>query len=178
MSANRLLDLKLKCIFEFTELDHARAGQPVNTTATSLDDGKVIANESTSKPSSGRSNTSSSTTSNTSSSKDTYVNANDMSTANDFDSTAVSIKPSSQYTSNQKNTTTPAAAVAANTNNNNNSTTSSTAASRLEKNDNTLNELKQLKQENDSLKKEVARLKVTRLLSASNANVDFIFYFH
>lgn len=124
MPATRLLDLKLKCIFELTESDQQRLQSQQQ--AVGNDTTTIKSNESGVK-SSGKS---ASNVSSSSISKDTFVQA-----ASDFDSTYV-----------QKT-------AAANT-------TAAPVSSRLDKNDNTLNELKLLRQENDNLKKEVARLKV------------------
>lgn len=111
--------------------------------------------------------TSTTSSSSFSTAKDNFVQASDMHST-DFDSNYNPQKSSSSTTSG-------AAAAATNnqnTNNNNNANTHSTstlvssaaattnASSRLDKNDNTLNELKLARQDNEMLKKEVARLKV------------------
>jgi hypothetical protein len=159
--ASRLLDLKLKCLFEFNESDQAKLSNSSSTAAGGADkiEKSSSMRTSTSKP------------------NETYVQASDLH-SNDFESTYSSTSKQ-QAAANQQ-----LANANLNTNSNNSSASSATsvaasqssaavaaafstassnlisAASRLDKNDNTLNELKLLRQENDSLKKEINRLKV------------------
>ena len=150
MPANRLLDLKLKCIFDFTEaeqqkLQHLQQQSDQSTTIATSQQQPAPA-QAQQQQKQAANTTSSSVASNKSSTKAAFNNAaadsNDSHGANDFES-----MPSIAH-SNAQSTTNKSAAGA-----------SATGISR-EKNDNILNELKLAKQENEALRKEINRLKV------------------
>ncbi len=144
--ASRLLDLKLKCIFDFTEAEQSRLPNlqhvSESTILPSSKEGTTPKSDSQKQSHS----TSASTNLNQSATKansiDTFTTAVDVSHGNDFDSSLVKQK--------LLNTSNP----------NTNSPNSNNANIRPEKNDNTINELKLLKQENEMFKKEITRLKV------------------
>lgn len=161
LPANRLLDLKLKCIFEQTETGQTRAvdqQQKVDNVGTpsvsSSSSNTAVTNSATIR--NANNNNSNSLSNQQSSPSPVQSNkatrqTDDYQTASstDFDSTRSS-QVGSQLNSTVVNNT------------NSNTTSSSTTASRLDKNDNTLNELKLLRNENDKLKKEIERLKVSK----------------
>lgn len=152
VSNSRLLDLKLKCIFELTESDQQRLQQQQQQGGG---ESKQQQQQDTSKlsASSTASKSSVSSSSFSTANKENFVQA----TA-DFDSSS---SHQQQQTYAQKASTVPAnspatvaaAATTATT------TLGSGGSSRLDKNDNAINELKWLKQENERLTREVARLK-------------------
>jgi hypothetical protein len=166
--ASRLLDLKLKCLFEFTEAEQLKLSQlqPVNDSTVIPPQKNDRTQSSTAKNDTQQQQQHSSSTSSqqptktpstSSRSSDIYSTANSdsqqtSSSTNDFDS---NIK-TSNYTTGSTNP---------NINNNNNSpynnnnSSSISSNARPEKNDNTINELKLVKQENEFFKKEINRLK-------------------
>jgi hypothetical protein len=140
--ATRLLDLKLKCIFDFTEAEQSRLPnlQQVSesTVIPSSKEGS-ISKADTHKQQSHSTSTSSNLSMSQGGTKGNSDNFSTAADSNDFDSSIVK-----QKILNISNTNSP-----------NNS------SSRPEKNDNTINELKLLKQENEMFKKEITRLKVS-----------------
>lgn len=171
VSASRLLDLKLKCIFEFTEaeqqklsLQHQQNEQQNQTQSNSSNLASVTATEKTLD-----STTVTSTNVPTQKPKQTsqppqqqpsqsagkhatagagkgYSNANDVySNATDTHTAGADFESTLNHTPTVINTTSKP--------------TVNAAPARQDKNDNLLNENKQMKEENDYLKKEIARLK-------------------
>lgn len=184
ISASRLLDLKLKCLFEFTEAEQQRLSQltpqtqndsvSVQTVSTKFDTASSQQSEqiqaqqppkksATSSSSSAATTTTNSTSNKSNSNTNNPYNNNTSSldqtndqtgVANDFESFNKTTSANNKTLVN--NTTlipnTP------NTNTNNTNTNTITSAN-TNKNDNLVNELKQSRQENESLKKEISRLK-------------------
>lgn len=161
ISTERLLDMKLKCVFEFTEAEQQRlqhltpqSDQSMTTSTTNQSVGsKQLGNTSNistvtstlNKPQSQQQQQQ-----NVSKAK-TLNNDDDDSTVNGFESmssisnTTSSAGTINRTTVNNATTSTPSTAVVGNV--------------AREKNDNVLNELKLYKQENEVLKKEINRLK-------------------
>lgn len=175
VSASRLLDLKLKCIFEFTEaeqqklsLQHQQNEQQNQTQTNSSNLASVTATEKTLD-----STTLTSTIASTQKPKQTNqlatsqppqqqpsqsaskhaVTGKAYSNANDVYSNAADTHTAAADFDSILNHNTPAVI------NNLTKPIVNTAPARQDKNDNLLNENKQIKEENDHLKKEIARLK-------------------
>ena len=151
--ASRLLDLKLKCLFEFTEAEQQKLSQQHQQQQQSEQHQQPQQQNQTINNSSNLASV-------------TAINT----TTNEFletTSTAVPVAPISKVSTKQP-VQTAKQATKPNQNDddfvsaplNKTNTTNSAAAIRHDKNDNLLNELKLTKEENDSLKKEIARLKV------------------
>jgi hypothetical protein len=151
ISPTRLLDLKLRCVFEYTEQEQqklvqqqqqftneqqpAQPQQPPQQQQQqqlSSNQSKSNVNRPSSLQSANRSN------------NDAYVSAsNEQHNASDFDSTTIAAPAKTFTTSAGGNTL-----------------SSSPASLRQDKNDNVLNEIKLIRQENEQLKKENRILKV------------------
>jgi len=156
VSSSRLLDLKLKCLFEFTEAEQQKLSQQhqqneqqnqtqntsnlasvtaVNTTTNNILE-TTSNNQTTKKQATNIQLPVSKHTTRLSNATDVYSNASEQQSSTDFDSTTNTVSNSTK-TSSSANAT----------------------AARQDKNDNLLNELKLTKEENESLKKDNARLK-------------------
>ncbi len=170
MSASRLLDLKLKCLFEFTEAEQQKLSQQHQqqqqqqqqneqqnqTLVNSSNLASVTANNTNileqttikQKQTNQQQQQQPTVTKNTnklSNAADVYSTATESQSSSDFDSTSNVVNSSNISKINNSIPLTIAANV---------------SATRQDKNDNLLNELKLTKEENDTLKKEIARLKV------------------
>lgn len=152
VSSSRLLDLKLKCLFEFTEAEqqklsqqHQQNEQTQNTSnlasVTAVNTTNILEttaiNQTTKKQATNIQLPVSKHTQRLSNANDVFSNANEQQSSTDFDSTTNTVCNNSTKTSSSANAT----------------------AARQDKNDNLLNELKLTKEENESLKKDNARLK-------------------
>jgi hypothetical protein len=164
VSASRLLDLKLKCLFEFTEAEQQKLSQQHQqqqqqneqqnqTLVNSSNLASVTANntnileQTTIKQKQTNQQQQPPVTKNTnklSNAADVYSTATESQSSSDFDSTSNVVNSSNISKINNNIPSTIAANV---------------SATRQDKNDNLLNELKLTKEENDTLKKEIARLK-------------------
>lgn len=161
MPPTRLLDLKLKCIFELTESDQQRVQQQVAQTQPVT----AAAAESTTNKTSADSSLKSAKSAMSGVSTSSFAKDNFMPATSDFDST----------TAHKTTAGTPAASAAISAAAGTGTPSAASVSSRLDKNDNTLNELKLLRQENDNLRKEVARLKVRILLYPFISFIYFTF---
>lgn len=154
--ASRLLDLKLKCIFELTETDQQRiqTQQQQQQQQTAPAENKSSNNNNNDAAIKNAKSTSS--VSSSSFSKDTYVAA-----ASDFDSTHhVNTTSSNKSSAAGSNASSPVVSTVGSVSSSTSSTSVNPAvSSRVDKHDNTLNELKMLRQECETLKRENIRLK-------------------
>lgn len=154
VSNSRLLDLKLKCIFELTESDQQRLQQQQQSGGG---ESKQQQQQDTSKlsASSTASKSSVSSSSFSTANKENFVQATaDFDSSSSHQQQQTYAQKASNVPANSPATVAAAAAAATTT-----TTLGSGGSSRLDKNDNAINELKWLKQENERLTREVARLK-------------------
>ncbi|CAF0725568.1 unnamed protein product [Brachionus calyciflorus] len=133
VAPTRLLDIKLKCLFEQTESEQQTKQDQTKTESKPV--------QQVAQPQTIQHET-----------KSQNRNVEVSSTANDFESAPSSLVNKSS----QSNTNTATNNTISTTSNNNNN---SNNIARLDKSDNVVNELKQVKQENELLKKEINKLK-------------------
>lgn len=166
LPANRLMDMKLKCIFEFTEEEQAKLQHlkqvtdgPSNISSQSATLPNASGQKSTSSTGSSKQTSSSSSSKQSSdvysASGDTH--ANDFESMTSLNTNATNINPTPTTTASRSGASAAATAALKS------STTTSASGQSDSKNENTLNELKFYKQENEALKKEVNRLKEEEL---------------
>lgn len=167
MPTSRLLDLKLKCVFEFTEAEQQRLPQLTPQTNDTL---SIQSSRSSTGASSQDTLSTASTQSKPSSTASSTPSQRSTTTVTSAAAAAPVVATSNKQAAAAINTTVDSLSTSLNDFDStarsfNKTLNSGPAAAKLDKNDNLSNELKLSRQENESLKKEIARLKVTFSLS-------------